>query len=269
MQFTAKQLGLIFGIILLVVLLLLGTSPTGKRMSAGFIRPFAETKKYVSDQTSTLFAGNTQKEQIARLETRLRELELNERSVTELKQENSQLRQMLSMRPFPVWNIIRAEVLTRDPVFWDSRFTIDRGEADGIASGSAVLFGDAMIGRIGEVSRHSAVVDTIVSRKCRIGVTLGEGRGNGLMQGMGWRDRDVTPGCIVDFLPLSAVAEENDLLITSGLGGTIPGGIPLAVVRPDHDGASIHEVDHARKRLYAAPRDNWDDIRFVSVIVQK
>ena len=144
MQFTAKQLGLIFGIILLVVLLLLGTSPAGKRMSAGFIRPFAETKKYVSDQTSTLFAGNTQKEQIARLESRLRELELNERSVTELKLENSQLRQMLSMRPFPVWNIIRAEVLTRDPVFWDSRFTIDRGEADGIAIGSAVLFGDAI-----------------------------------------------------------------------------------------------------------------------------
>ena len=269
MQFTTKQITLLFGIFLLAGLLLLGTNPAGRRMSLAFMRPFAETWRYVSDQTSALFGKDKQKEQIERLETQLRDLELEARTAQELKQQNTQLRQMLGLRPFPAWKTIRAEVLTRDPVFWDSCFTIDRGEADGIFIGSAVLFGDAMIGRIGTVNQHSAVVNTIVSRKCRIGVTLANGHGNGLMQGMGWRDGDVTPGCIVEFLPLSAVAEENDLLTTSGLGGTIPGGIPLAVVRPDHDGAAIHEVDHARKRLYAAPRDDWDAIRFVSVIVEK
>ena len=269
MQFTTKQIGLIFGIILLAGLLLLGTKPAGKRMSLAFMRPFAETWQYVSAQASALFGKNNQKEQLARLETRLRDFELEARTAQELKLQNTQLRQMLGLRSFPSWKTIRAEVLTRDPVFWDSCFTIDQGEADGIVIGSAVLFGDAMIGRINTVNQHSAVVNTIVSPKCRVGVTFGNGHFNGLMRGMGWRDGDVTPGCIVDFLPLAAMAEENDLLTTSGLGGTIPGGIPLAVVRPDHDGASIHEVDHARKRLYAAPRDNWDDIRFVSVIVQK
>ena len=269
MQFTTKQIALILGVILLVGLLLLGTTHAGKRISLGIIRPFARTWQYVSDQASALFGNDNQKEQIAKLETQLSDLDLEARAAGELKRQNAQLRQMLGLRPFPAWKTIRAEVLTRDPVFWDSCFTIDRGEADGIVIGSAVLFGDAMIGRIGSVSQHSAVVDTIVSSKCRIGVTLEKSGANGLMQGMGMRNGDVTPGCIVEFLPLSAMAEENDLLTTSGLGGTIPGGIPLAVVRLDHDGAAIHEVDYARKRLYAAPRDDWDAIRFVSVIVQK
>ncbi|MBP5638235.1 MAG: rod shape-determining protein MreC [Victivallales bacterium] len=268
-QFTAKQIGLFFSIILLILLVVLGISPIGKRIALSVARPFASTWEYVSSQTASIFSRNERENEISRLELRIRELELKAKASDELRLENSQLRKMLSLRSFPTWNIIQAELLTRDPVFWDSCFSIDKGKADGIEIGSAVLFNDALIGRIGVVNQHSAVVDTIVSVKCRIGITLDDGKSNGLLRGTGGRNGDVIPGCIVDFLPLSAVANENDIIVTSGLGGIIPGGIPVAVVRPDKDGSAIHEIEHSRKCLVAAPRDAWDSIRFVSVIVSK
>ena len=269
-QLTVRQIGFIASAGVLIGLIALGTSSAGRRLAVSAARPFAAAASYISTQCSTLFGKDDSAQKLAYLETKVHTMEIQLQETNELKEQNRQLRQMMSLRTFPEWRIVRSEILTRDPVFWDLRFTIDRGETDGIAIGAAVLSGNTLIGRITAVNQHSATVDTIVSGQCRVGVSVGDGDYHGLLQGLGQLGTENAPGCIVDFLPLDTQIDPSVRIITtSGLGGFLPAGIPVAVIVPDDEGALIHEVEHARKRLYARPRESWESLRFVSVIVQK
>lgn len=269
MQLSGKQVRTGAAVVVLVIIGLAVLKPWGRRASLSLSRPFMKAWNYLTAQGKELVASDVDKDaRLAELEKRLREMEVAIAENRELREENRQLRRLLDIRQYPGWTVLQAQVLTRDPATWDLCFTIDKGSADGIAPGSLVLSDEHVIGRVSSVNQYQAMVDTLVSPNCRLGVVLNESETHGLMHGTGRWIPGKLPGCIVDYLPLNATADDNDLIVTSGLGGELPGGIPVGMAMSLPDGALMEEVDHARKQLHVSPLDTWDSLRVVSVIVR-
>jgi len=111
-----------------------------------------------------------------------------------LVSENSELRKLLNLKINPDYNYIFAEIIFRDPVEWFNRFSINKGESDGIENGAVVLarisadntpskssFG--VVGRIASLSKHIASVNTIVSDECNLSVIIPENGAAGILTG--------------------------------------------------------------------------------------
>jgi len=108
----------------------------------------------------------------------------------------------------------------------DRRYaTLAAGRADGIRAGMPVRGPDGLIGRIAETGQHAARVllvtdggSSVPLRVARTGeAALGEGRGDGTLE-----LRATTLG--------GQAFRRGDLLVTSGVGGVYPPGLPVAVV---------------------------------------
>lgn len=269
-QVSSRQLGIIGGGLALVLLLVLGFSDLGRRLGLAAFRPFALGWQYLATQVRVIFRSDDDREaRIMELEKRMQEQRLAVDEAKALREENRQLRLALHLRRLRGWTVVTSEIVSRDPVAWDLRFTVNAGSEEGVVVGAAVLFDGVMVGRVANVDRHQSVVETIVSPSCRVGVVLDGTSAYGLMSGVGLRQGEAIPGCRVDFLPLNAVAVAGSRVLTSGLGGVIPEGVPLGLVALAEDGSAMQEIGHARKQLLVRPMQDWGAMRIVCIVIRQ
>lgn len=101
---------------------------------------------------------------------------------------------------------------------------IDRGARDGIAIGMPVVTRQGFVGRILNVSANASRVLLITDPTSAISGRLQTTRAEGTVVG------DLSGNLNMTFIPLSAVVQEGDLVITSGLGGNLPPDIVIGQV---------------------------------------
>ncbi len=174
--------------------------------------------------------GQSTAEEARDLAAKLREAEAKLAETDAVRRENNELRLAMTLAPRPGWKAVVAEVIARDPVTWNRGFRIGRGSDDGIAVGNVVLNGRYVMGRVAEVGKASARVDTIGNRACKLSVVLADGSVVGVLWGrsqLHWRE---APDCTVNFLPKDCQPAANELVLTSGLGGTVPDGLVVGRV---------------------------------------
>jgi len=147
-----------------------------------------------------------------------------------LEQENRRLRALLEMRERLDVPALAAEILyaARDP--FSRRIVIDRGLTHGIEAGQPVIDELGVIGQVTRVYPLTSEVTLLTDKNQAIPVQVQRnglravlaGAGNGLLE--------------LQFLPANADVEPDDLLVTSGLDGIYPPGLPVArVARIDRD----------------------------------
>jgi rod shape-determining protein MreC len=103
--------------------------------------------------------------------------------------------------------------------------TLTAGSADGVRAGQPVRAPEGLVGRVAETGAHAARVilltdggSAVPLRVVRTGAAiLGQGRGDGTIE-----VRATSVG--------GPALRRGDLLVTSGVGGVFPPGIPAAVV---------------------------------------
>ena len=177
----------------------------------------------------------------------------------EVRDENLRLRELLDL-PNSLQNVryIDAHILSWDASNWTSAFTIDRGEDFGIAVGDPIVTErQELVGRVSEVGRSWATVQTILDPAIRVGGQMGSGvsamaEGNfALMQDGLLRLR---------YIPSGEIPLLNDTITTSGLGGVIPNGLIIGnVERVSLEGTGV--------TYYALLRPSADIHRLVQVFV--
>jgi rod shape-determining protein MreC len=139
--------------------------------------------------------------------------------------ENQQLRELLDLKQRTEQTSVTAEILYfgRDP--FGRKIIIDKGSSQRIEEGSAVV--DAM-GLIGQVSRAfpwTAEVALITDREQVVPVQLVRNGLRAVVFGIGY------DGALdLRFMPVNADIENGDLLVTSGIDGVYPAGLPVGVV---------------------------------------
>lgn len=188
-----------------------------------------ELSRRLGDYFTSLGALHEENERLRRqaLETAPRLLRMQH-----LEQENERLRALLAMKASQAVPATLAEILysARDP--FSRRVFVDKGSQHGIQPGQAVVDESGVLGQVTRVHALQSEVTLITDKNQAVPVRIVR---NGL--------RTVLFGAAgsqleLRFLAANADVQPGDELVTSGLDGIYPAGLPVArVTRVDRDAA--------------------------------
>lgn len=145
-----------------------------------------------------------------------------------ISRENEQLRTMLGWQRQVPWRLKLANVVMRDPANWWRTIQIDLGSRDGIQTNQPVLTAEGLVGRVSSVSFVSSQVILIGDPNCRISALVDNATHDmGVLAPGGPLDTSVVQ---LSYLASSANLKPGQNVITSGLGGVFPRGIPIGKI---------------------------------------
>ncbi len=135
-----------------------------------------------------------------------------------LQGENATLRQLLNFtQENPAYKYQTAAVIGRDPSPYLRYITLNAGSREGLAPGMPVVTaGSTLIGRVADVGLRSSKVQLLNDLSSAVNVRLQTSNVTGLA--VGQQDGSL----LVQYLPLEAKIADNDIALTSGLGGNLP-----------------------------------------------
>ena len=148
------------------------------------------------------------------------------RALQLLEQENEHLHQLLDLQQHNWPQAIAAHVMGRDPQRWFGEIVLDKGSADRIAIDDPVIAVDAsregLIGRVVHLESHLAKVMLVQDSLSAIpAMANGQESDDGVVEGTDG------PELYLRFLSRSSKVKIGDLVVSSGLGGGVPPGIPI------------------------------------------
>ena len=160
------------------------------------------------------------KQKVAELEARLL---ANGEDLAELKR----LRALVQLPVDQSWRPLGARVLSgrMGPNAVLDSITISRGYSTGGRPGTPLVTHLGLVGRVLKASAHSSIVLLLTDPSSRIAVFSQESRAPGILMGMGTGQK-----LEVNFVQRDAKVKPGEIIITSGLDGKYPKGIPVARV---------------------------------------
>jgi rod shape-determining protein MreC len=170
--------------------------------------------------------------------------------------ENDNLRAMLDLRPRVDPSAMVAEILytARDPFI--RQVVIDRGSTGGVKLGAPVIDALGVVGQVRRVHPWAAEVALITDREQAVPVQVVRNGLRAVVFGLGF------DGALeVRFMPVNADIETGDVLVSSGIDGVYPAGLPVAVV------ANIERNDaYPFARIVCRPASGVGNHRHVMVL---
>ena len=164
--------------------------------------------------------------------------------------ENDQLRALFDWKKQVPWQLELAQVVMRDPANWWRTVQIDRGTRDGLRENLPVLTSDGLVGRISSVRLASAQVVLIGDPNCRVSALVENATHDiGVLNASGPLDPSLVE---LSYLTSGANLQAGQNVVTSGLGGIFPKGIPIGKV-VDSQSIEFGLATEARVKLNANP----------------
>jgi len=142
-----------------------------------------------------------------------------------LESENQHLRQLLGLRERLPREFVAAEILYshRDP--FTRRVVVDKGFQHGVKAGQAVIDESGVVGQVTRVFAWVSEVTLVTDKEQAVPIQSVRSGLRGVVFGIGY------DGTLeLRFMPVNADIQNGDLLVTSGIDGTYPPGLPVAVV---------------------------------------
>jgi rod shape-determining protein MreC len=159
------------------------------------------------------------------LSSRLRKLEIDLLRLESLAQENASLRQMLGAKDFMQVPSRLFDVRRVISDGFTQYFVIDGGSDEGVKVGMPVVSDKGLAGQIARVSKASSLVQLIQDKNMQIPVLFKDAKIYGILQGAGDGSTLVSRD-----LPFTEKIRAGDEVVTSGLDGIYPRGIPVGIV---------------------------------------
>ncbi len=149
-------------------------------------------------------------------------LALDNMQLQEAGWENMRLRKALSFRPLDgSTRVISAEVIGRDPDYIYDAIVLNVGRDHGVDKDMPVVTPEGLVGHIVQVGGSDSVVQLLM--RTRVSALIQETRAQGIVS---WIDGQFR----LRFVESSNLVQEGDLVVSSGLGGRYPKGIPIGTV---------------------------------------
>jgi rod shape-determining protein MreC len=151
-------------------------------------------------------------------------LELQYR-ITEIEQQNQNLRKLLKVTPLATPQGIWAGVIGRSADAWWQQLVIDRGTNQGVKKGAIALADGGLAGRVTNVYGNSSRVLLLSDPTAQVGVTISRTRNMGILRGL-----EQNLG-VLSFFERDPGVKPGDIVVTSPHSGLFPPGIPVGRVR--------------------------------------
>ena len=182
------------------------------------------------------------------------QLALQAARAAQLAQENQALRDLLALAPAREQRHTAAEVLFESPDPYSRKIVIDRGQAQGLQPGSAVITPAGVLGQITRLYPLSAEVTLLSDRDAAIAV-LNARTGQRAAAFGGVRGADDAT-MELRFVAATVDLKVGDVLQTTGLDGVYPVGLPVAKV------SSVERrAEGGFARVLLAPAVSGDGVR--------
>lgn len=159
--------------------------------------------------------------------------------------ENRLLAQMLNYAVLPGASFVTAKVVAEEGSAFAHAVTVYTAGSPNVRKGLAVIGSRGIVGRVEKCGPNYARIFLVNDINSKIPVMTEESRVRGVLAG------DNTPLPKMIFIPLEADVKEGDKIVTSGLGGVVPPGLPVGVViKVDKDGAVVRPYDRLNRLEY-------------------
>ena len=184
-----------------------------------------------SQRTSTYFNLREANEQLAMENAMLREQLTRVQLSTPIPADSG------LTRPF---DFMQARVVSNSTAQFRNYLTIDRGKADGIEPGMAVIGQSGIVGKVKAVSAHYSVVISLLNIDEHVSAAI---RRTGNFGTVSW-DGSNPESVSLQYIPRHASVWKGDSVVTTGYNAIFPPGLPVGVVREARlsDEAMFHEV---------------------------
>ncbi len=193
---------------------------------------------------------------ITQLEEQVADLSAVSQQFVAMREENNRLRELLGSSARVPGQKLIAELVAVVPDVQKHRVVINKGTADGVAVGAAVIDTRGLYGQIIETARMTSVVLLITDTTHAVPAEVGRNNIRVIAAGLGEYDH-----LELEAVPKSADIREGDILYSSGLGGRFPQGYPVG---------TVIEVERLRTENFAfvkvRPAANLDRSRYVLVV---
>ena len=212
-----------------------------------YLNSIVSPVQYIADAPQKLFSTLSEnlmtreelKERNQKLEKANLHLKADRLLLTELENENKQMRKLLnSQYTFSNKRMITEVMSLRSDPF-THQLLIDKGAINGVYVGQPVINEEGVVGQVMQVGSTTSRVLLLVDASHGIPVRVQRNDVTALVHGSGaWNKLNVP------FVQSNADLQEGDLLVTSGLGGRFPAGYPVATVTSFvyNEGAPYAEV---------------------------
>jgi rod shape-determining protein MreC len=173
----------------------------------------------------------------------------------------SRLRDLLELQEQLPYPTVAAQVIGRDPTNWYRSIVINKGRKAGLAADMGVLTPAGAVGRIVKAYDRFAIVLLLNDLNNAITGLVQRTRDEGIVEGT---EKGLAQ---IKYLPLLSTVKVGDQVVTSGLAGGFPRGLPIgtitkierreaelflsAEIAPDADFTKIEEV-----LVITAPRES-------------
>ncbi len=177
------------------------------------------------------------------LRQKLAESELEIAKLREDAAESERLRAMLEIRSSSANRLVGTRIVAHEATRSGRELKIDKGIEDHLRADLAVITPAGLVGKISRVTTHSAFVRPLLSRNCRVSARIARSRSEGIVEWSGGSRLTLA------FLPFRADARPGDEVVTSGVGGVFPRGVPVGRVTTigsdPRDGSTRVELEPA------------------------
>lgn len=179
--------------------------------------PFNAAGNVMGNLTASQETLSELREQNAELTAQVAEL-------SESKKTSERLESLLNLQSTYSLTSTAARIIGNSSDAWSRVVTIDKGTAAGFSCGMAVCNSGGVIGQIVEVSATTSTVQLITDEGSGVSAMIQSTRAQGMLQGQ-------PDGSLrLSYVSTESDVKVGDIVITSGIGGVYPKGLPLGTV---------------------------------------
>ncbi len=158
------------------------------------------------------------------LESELTRMTIRLNALEEAALQNDRLRSLLDLKEAIAHPSVAATVIGNKSLGLSRTILVDRGSDHGVAQNMPVISVEGVVGRVWTVSPRISKVQLITDADAGTAVLVQRTRVQGILQGRG---ADL---CSMEYVSMHDDVTEGDLIVTNGLDGIYPRGLPVGPV---------------------------------------
>ncbi len=224
--------------------------------------PFQKAFKFTVNSIEDLWLGYFYLVDVRRenkeLKKKVDQLLIENSKYRELLSAYKRLQALLKFKQTFQQPVVAAQVIGLDPSGWFKSIIIDKGSDDGIMPDMPVVNALGVVGRVVSVCPDYSKVLLIIDQNSAVDCLLQRTRARAMVKGVS------SDMCKLDYVVKSTDVAIGDMIVTSGLGGVFPKGLPVGKV------SSIKDVSGSLfKQIQIRPLVDFSKLEEVLIIQKK
>jgi rod shape-determining protein MreC len=233
----SKKMVMIAGLIVLVTLTILVLSLSSRRpypaygpgrVAIALVAPFQKmivaTTRFFSDIWEHYFFLVTVVDDNRILREELQQAMVLNHRLKEASLSNERLRKLFNLQQKMEQPLVAAQVVGKDPSPWFQSVLLDKGRDDGVEEGQPVINPEGVVGIVVEATSHYAKVMLITDPNSAVDAVIQDSRARGIIKG------GASGFCVLNFVLRKHEVAEGDAVVSSGMDGVFPKGLPIGQV---------------------------------------